>query len=157
VTEQEALRLIEFDATNKASAPGARLARIRDYARAALRGYRYRRARAMSGYCSICGETGGCDCSLRAALPYWERPFGDAGDAVDFACDHCEPEEALAFLEDWRSAPHGDLAGAWPGYMRWLKVQQDGARAAARSLPQAKGDALQAKYDEDTRRTYDEG
>jgi hypothetical protein len=70
---------------------------------------------------------------------YWERPFGDAGDAIDFACGHCAPDEAIAFLEDWRSAPHGSLADAWPGYMRWLKVQQEGAKAATLSPPQATG------------------
>jgi hypothetical protein len=59
--------------------------------------------------------------------PYWERTHGDAGDALDFACDHCGPEEALAFLEDWRAG----LADEWPGFMRWLKVQQDGAKASA--------------------------
>jgi hypothetical protein len=63
--------------------------------------------------------------------PYWERPFGDAGDAIDFACGHCAPDEVVAFLEDWRSAPHGNLAEAWPGYMEWLKAQHEGAKAAA--------------------------
>jgi len=33
---RERMRLIEFDATNKNSAPGARLQRIADYARAAI-------------------------------------------------------------------------------------------------------------------------
>jgi hypothetical protein len=63
---------------------------------------------------------------VEALPPYHERPFGDAGDAVDFACDHCGPEEALAFLEDWR----GDRAGEWPGYMKWLAVQHAGAAQA---------------------------
>jgi hypothetical protein len=35
---REALRLIEIDATNESSAPGARLQRIADYARSALLG-----------------------------------------------------------------------------------------------------------------------
>jgi hypothetical protein len=35
---RETLRLIEIDATNKSSAPGARLQRIADYARSALQG-----------------------------------------------------------------------------------------------------------------------
>jgi hypothetical protein len=56
----------------------------------------------------------------------WVRwPQGDAGDAVDFACDHAK--EPIFFLNDWRSG----RADEWPEYMRWLNVQRDGARAAS--------------------------
>jgi hypothetical protein len=55
----------------------------------------------------------------------WAKwPQGDAGDAIDFACDHAK--EPMFFLEDWRSG----RADEWPEYMHWLKVQRDGARAA---------------------------
>lgn len=55
----------------------------------------------------------------------WARwPQGEAADAIDFACDHAS--EPLFFLEDWRMG----RANEWPEYMRWLKVQRDGARAA---------------------------
>jgi hypothetical protein len=54
------------------------------------------------------------------------RPFGGAGDAIDFACDHTK--EPVFFLEDWRK----DGAREWPEYLQWLKVQRDGA-AEARS------------------------
>lgn len=48
----------------------------------------------------------------------------EAADAIDFACDHAS--EPLFFLEDWRMG----RANEWPEYMRWLKAQRDGARAA---------------------------
>lgn len=72
------------------------------------------------------------------------RPQGGAGDAIDFAADHCEPEEAIAFLNDWRS----DLADErWPGYMKWLNFQRKCAaeskaeRAAAPTAPVQDDDA----------------
>jgi hypothetical protein len=59
----------------------------------------------------------------------WVSEFGSAGDAIDFACDHIQwPAEAMEFLEDWR----GDKASEWPGYVRWLAVQREGAMQAAR-------------------------
>jgi hypothetical protein len=44
---------------------------------------------------------------------------GHAGDAIDFALGHCGPDEALAFLDDWRA----DRANEWPGYVKWLSAQ----------------------------------
>jgi hypothetical protein len=54
-------------------------------------------------------------------------PYGDAGDALDFALDHIEdPFERSDFLECWRS---GDVAD-WPEYFDWLHVQRVGAAEA---------------------------
>lgn len=61
----------------------------------------------------------------RLEAKWLKWPDGDAGDAIDFACDHCAPDEALAFMNDWREG----MAGEWPGYVSWLKTQRDGARA----------------------------
>lgn len=44
---------------------------------------------------------------------------GHAGDAIDFALGHCGPDEAFAFLDDWRA----DRANEWPGYVKWLSAQ----------------------------------
>lgn len=70
----------------------------------------------------------------------WLEPLGDAGDAIDFACGHCAPDEAVAFLDDWRA----DRAGKyWPGYVRWLNVQHEGAkRAKARATAPSEVTAL---------------
>ena len=57
-------------------------------------------------------------------------PLGDAGDAIDFAVGHCGPEEAIAFLDDWRA----DRAGEWPGYVSWLETQNRCA-AISRATP----------------------
>lgn len=72
--------------------------------------------------------------SIRAALEgkrpaYWERPNGDAGDALDWALDHIEGPECdrIVFLEAWREGRLDE----WPDYHRWLKVQHEGAKAAA--------------------------
>jgi hypothetical protein len=73
---------------------------------------------------------------------YWERPFGDAGDAVDFALDHLSPMPKMRwFLEDWRSAgADSNFAAEWPDYMRWLKAQQEGAKASALQSLQVGGE-----------------
>lgn len=60
------------------------------------------------------------------------KPSGDAGDAIDFALGHCEPEEALAFLDDWRADRVG--IGIWPGYVKWLAHQRKCA-AEAKARP----------------------
>jgi hypothetical protein len=44
---------------------------------------------------------------------------GHAGDAIDFALGHCGPDEAFAFLDDWRA----NRADEWPGYVKWLSAQ----------------------------------
>jgi hypothetical protein len=61
------------------------------------------------------------------------RPYGDAGDALDFALDHIRNSHAqIAFLDDWRSAGDGfDFETRWPGFMQWLGVQREGAALAA--------------------------
>ena len=41
---------------------------------------------------------------------------GDAGDALDWALDHCK--EPVFFLEDWRQG----LASEWTDYMKWLRA-----------------------------------
>lgn len=67
---------------------------------------------------------------------HWKRwPLGDAGDAVDFACDHAK--EPVFFLEDWRA----DRAGEWPDYMKWLNHQRECAAL--------KGDATGKKEEPD--------
>lgn len=72
------------------------------------------------------------------------RAQGGAGDAIDFACDHCGPDEAQAFLEDWR----GEQADQWPGYIRWLKVQRGGAAQAAIAALASKDEALREAREE---------
>jgi hypothetical protein len=65
-------------------------------------------------------EAGSGDGGLTKRQQHLQKwPNGDAGDAVDFACDHAK--EPLFFLEDWRK----DGAREWPDYRRWLKVQYD--------------------------------
>jgi hypothetical protein len=73
---------------------------------------------------------------------YWERPFGDAGDAIDYALDHLSPmANTCWFLDDWRLAgADSNFAARWPGYMRWLKVQQEGAKASALQSLQVGGE-----------------
>lgn len=59
---------------------------------------------------------------------------GDAGDAIDFALGHCPPNDALDFLDAWRS----DFmqGGEYPAYAKWLRVQREGAmRAAGKGTP----------------------
>lgn len=57
------------------------------------------------------------------------EPNGDAGDALDWALGHlAAPQKQLGFLDDWRDGR--DLDTRWPGYMRWLGVQREGARKA---------------------------
>ena len=58
-------------------------------------------------------------------------PQGDAGDAIDFAVGHCAPDEAVAFLDDWRS----DRTDEWPGYVKWLATQRRGAAEAKARTP----------------------
>lgn len=59
----------------------------------------------------------------------WARwPNGDAGDAVDWACDHISVANAQRFLDDWRDGR--DMDTRWPGYMKWMRYQRECARAA---------------------------
>jgi hypothetical protein len=73
---------------------------------------------------------------------YWDRPFGDAGDAIDYALDHLSPmANTRWFLDDWRLAgADSNFADRWPDYMRWLKVQQEGAKASALQSLQVGGE-----------------
>lgn len=66
---------------------------------------------------------------------YEDWPQGDAGDAIDFACDHVK-DKPMLFLEDWRVG----RADQWPEYMKWLATQHAGAKAAKarRAQPQVK-------------------
>jgi hypothetical protein len=77
-----------------------------------------------------------------------ERPFGDAGDAIDFALDHTSDSfQMFCFLEDWRS----DRAGEWPGYMKWLQTQRDGA-LTQKPRPISGGERAGAAYRRQGRR-----
>lgn len=76
-------------------------------------------------------------CVARAALAAMPAPQAeveqlrervrDYGDAIDFAAGHCGPEEAMAFLNDWRM----DRADEWPGFVAYRERQ----RAALRTPP----------------------
>lgn len=78
---------------------------------------------------------------LRASLtqPKAERENGDAGDAIDFACDHAG--EPIFFLEDWRK----DGAIEWLEYQRWLAVQREGAKRARAAQPKADEDVVERR------------
>jgi hypothetical protein len=54
-------------------------------------------------------------------------PYGDAGDALDFALDHInDAYERTDFLEGWRE---GDVS-EWPEFFSWLHIQRTGAAEA---------------------------
>src|SRR5690348_12755807 len=52
----------------------------------------------------------------------WAKwPFGDAGDAIDWACDHIDDKlECHTFLEAWRT---GNLS-EWSDYLEWAAFQR---------------------------------
>lgn len=51
---------------------------------------------------------------------------GVAADAIDFALNHCGPEEAQAFMFDWCA----NRADEWPGFVVWLARQRTRKRHA---------------------------
>jgi hypothetical protein len=56
-----------------------------------------------------------------------ERPYGDAGDALDWGLDHMPKRDDLrGFLEAWREGNLRDYAD----YLRWVKIQHEGADRA---------------------------
>lgn len=63
---------------------------------------------------------------------------GSAGDAIDFALGHCGPDEAFAFLDDWRA----DRANEWPGYVKWLSAQYRHRTAAQPEREFQEGDKV---------------
>jgi hypothetical protein len=68
------------------------------------------------------------DAPIDREVKWAKWPQGDAGDAIDYACDHIMSGsfEAMQFLEQWREG----RANERRDYVHWLKVQRDGARAA---------------------------